>query len=478
MKRIILFLLLCAPFIEAQPQLPEYPARYDVGLSSSFTKTRRDAVIAKLPPNALAIFFSAPTRVREADVDFEYRQDSNLYYLTGTNEAESTLILAPSGMEIDGKTVKEVLFVPARNPRTEKWNGRFFGAARAQTELGVEIALDNDKFEEVMTKLIDANKYTIFHMRLPDGLSGAETPNPRFMPPLTKQVKFLKKQFTEKSLQPNPTQLAQIMRDLRGVKMAGVEMDLLQKAIDISCAGHVEVMKSAEPDMFEYQLEAVLDFVYGRNGSYFAGYPHIVGSGENSTILHYESNRRKIKNGDMVLIDSGAEYMGYTADVTRTFPANGKFSPEQKAIYELVLKAQDAAIAVATIGTNMNQTSVAAQNVIADGLIALGLMKNRSELQRFLPHGVSHHIGLMVHDTGNGKLEEGMVITVEPGIYIDPAADIDPKWWNIGVRIEDDILITKDGTKLLSGKAPRTVADIEATMRQRGIGNMDNGLIK
>lgn len=480
MKKLVLMLVagfVTGPALAQTPTVPDYPARYEVGLTPAFTKERRAAVMAKLPQDALAIVMSNPLRNRSNDTEFEYQQDRNLYYLTGLNEEGSLLLLAPAGMEVEGKKVNEILFVKARNPQFETWNGRLFGAARAQTELGVALALENDKFEAVLGKLLEANTYKIHHLPFPDGLEGSEMRDPRWMPFVTKAVSYLKKQFTERNLQPNPNQLTQILNELRGVKQPE-ELAVLQKAIDISAVAHAEAMRSAEPNMYEYELEAVLEYVYQKNGAAFPGYSSIVGSGENTTILHYNTNRRKIQNGDLVLVDAAAEYMGYTADITRTFPANGKFTTEQKAIYELCLKAQNAALAAVKPGATLNQMTVIAHNVIADGLIELGLLKNRNEFRRFTLHGVSHHIGLDVHDWGKGTMEENMVFTIEPGIYIKPAADIDPKWWNIGVRIEDDILVMKDGGKLLSTKAPRTVAEIEALMREKGIGNLDAGKVK
>ncbi|MBN8589786.1 MAG: aminopeptidase P N-terminal domain-containing protein [Rhodothermia bacterium] len=476
MKRLFVVVLTLAVYLPAfaQTPLPDYPARYDVGLSANFTKNRREAVLAKLPPDALAIFLNNPLRNRSNDTEFEYQPDRNTYYLTGSHEEGTFLLLSPAGIEVDGKTVKEILFVPPRNPQTETWNGRLFGADRAMKELGVALALDNTRFEEVLGKLLDSNKYKVFHMPFQDGLAGVEAPNPRWMPIITKSISYLKTQFTERKLSPNRDLLPQIMRELRGIKQPE-EMQVLQKAIDISATAHLEAMQSAEPGMFEYQLEAILEYVYQMNGAAFPGYPSIVGSGENTTILHYNTNRRQIKNGDMILIDAAAEYMGYTADITRTFPANGKFSPEQKAIYELCLKAQNAAADAGKLGTPLNQLSIVAHNVIADGLMELGLLKERSKFRNFTLHGVAHHIGLDVHDWGGNKIEEGMVFTIEPGIYIKPSDEVDPKWWNIGVRIEDDYLATKDGLKLLSGIAPRSVADIEAAMRKKGLGNLSNG---
>jgi Xaa-Pro aminopeptidase len=251
------------------------------------------------------------------------------------------------------------------------------------------------------------------------------------------------------------------------------ELVLLRRAIDISVLAHREAMKSIEPEMYEYEVEALAEYVFQRNGAAFAGYPSIVGSGENSTILHYNTNRRQMQGNDLVVMDMGAEYLGYTADVTRTVPVDGVFSPEEKAIYELVLQAQEAGIEAARAGNAFGAPGQAAWRIISDGLRALGLVKTDDDVRNFFMHGTSHYLGLWVHDVGDGQpFVPGTVITVEPGIYIRPSTGVDPKWWNIGVRIEDDILITDGDPVNLSAAAPRTVAEIEALMREQGLGNV------
>ncbi len=229
----------------------------------------------------------------------------------------------------------------------------------------------------------------------------------------------------------------------------------------MSVEGHNEVIKAVKPGMTEYQAQAIMEYAFKKNGSEYPGYPSINGGGENSCVLHYETNQKLLKNGDLLLSDCAAEYHGYTADVTRTVPVNGKFSPEQKIIYELVLEAQDAGFAACKPGNSFRDPHMAAANVIANGLIKLGIISNASEARTYFPHGTSHHLGLDVHDVGPNVLEPGVVLTVEPGIYIPPGSKCDKKWWSIGVRIEDDILITKDGYRNLSAGAPRTVKEVE-----------------
>ena len=228
--------------------------------------------------------------------------------------------------------------------------------------------------------------------------------------------------------------------------------------------------------MYEYELEAVMEYVFRREGSAGPAFPSIVGSGENSLILHYEANSRTMKAGDVVVMDIGAEYGGYAADVTRTIPVNGVFSAEQRAIYEIVLEASEVAVRAARAGADFGTPSREGTAVVAKRLADLGLLADSAEVSRFLPHPLSHYLGLDVHDVGAyGTLQAGNVITVEPGIYIRPANDIDPKWWNIGVRLEDDVLITDGDPIVLSGAAPRTVRAIETLMRETGIGNRPAG---
>jgi Xaa-Pro aminopeptidase len=260
-----------------------------------------------------------------------------------------------------------------------------------------------------------------------------------------------------------------ILQKLRGIKQPE-EIAIMEKVVAMSVLGHNEVMRSTKPGMTEYQAQAVMEYMFKKNGAEFVGYPSINGSGANTCILHYESNQRLMKDGDLLLSDCAAEYHGYSADVTRTIPVNGKFSPEQKIIYELVLEAQDSAFLLCKPGNLFTAPHAAAVRVITKGLKKLGLIVNDNEVRTYFPHGTSHHLGLDVHDMGGrGPLQEGAIFTVEPGVYIPPGSKCDPKWWNIGVRIEDDILITGNGYKNLSAGAPRTVAEIEKMAKQKSI---------
>lgn len=263
--------------------------------------------------------------------------------------------------------------------------------------------------------------------------------------------------------------LSNNLATLREVKTAA-ELKLLTKAIRISAVGQIEVMKAMKPHMSETELQGIHEFVYKKYGAEYEGYPSIVGAGNNGCILHYiENNKTKVGN-DLVLMDLGAEYRGYTADVTRTIPANGKFTKEQKAIYNIVLEAQNAGIAAYIIGESMAKPNQIARAIVNKGLFDLGIIKSEDEKHPYFPHGTSHHIGLDVHDPGNyGNFEENMVVTMEPGIYIPEGSNCDKKWWGIGIRIEDDILVTKNGPVNLSEEAPRTVKAIEKMMAKKSV---------
>jgi Xaa-Pro aminopeptidase len=246
----------------------------------------------------------------------------------------------------------------------------------------------------------------------------------------------------------------------------------MRKAIDMTCKAHEEVMKALIPGMKEYQAQAVVEFMFRNEGSEYVGYPSIVGGGENSCILHYETNRKMLEGGNLLVIDAGAEYHGYTADVTRTLPVDGVFSPEEKIIYEIVLEAQEAGIKACKPGAEFRASHKAAVAVIQKRLMALGIIKTPNDFMDYFFHGTSHYLGLDVHDAGNyGRLAPGNVITVEPGIYIPSGSPCDPKWWNIGVRIEDDILITTAEPENLSGKLVKTVAEVEAMMKEESVFN-------
>ena len=247
-------------------------------------------------------------------------------------------------------------------------------------------------------------------------------------------------------------------------------MKLLTKAVRISAMGQREIMKAMHPGMSETEIQGVHEYVYKKYGSEYEGYPSIVGAGNNGCVLHYiENSKMKVEN-DLVLMDLGAEYHGYTADVTRTIPANGKFTTEQKAIYDLVYEAQEAGIAATVVGASFGAPDAASRKVINEGLVKLGVVKSEAEAGKYFPHGTSHYLGLDVHDPGlYGPFAPNMVITVEPGIYIPDGSPCDEKWWGIAVRIEDDILITENGPVNLSAEAPRKSDEIEALMKEKSV---------
>ncbi len=247
------------------------------------------------------------------------------------------------------------------------------------------------------------------------------------------------------------------------------ELTLLRRAVDITDDAHGEVLHGVRPGWAEYEIEALLEYTFAREGAERPGFPSIVASGENAVLLHYDTNRRTTRPGDLVVVDIGASYHGYTADVTRTYPVDGAFTPDQRRIYTLVLEAQKAAIDAVEVGASFGAPGNAASKVLARGLAEVGLIRDARDvagLSRFFPHGTSHYLGLEVHDVGTyGPLAPGQVITVEPGIYIAPAEDVDPRWWNIGVRIEDDVLVTDQGPVVLSAAAAKEPDEIEGAMR-------------
>ena len=260
--------------------------------------------------------------------------------------------------------------------------------------------------------------------------------------------------------------LSSIMADLREIKTKN-EVDLLKKAVAISVVGQIEVMKAMHPEMSEREIQGIHEFVYRKYGSADEGYPSIVGAGENGCVLHYIENDKEDLHNQLVLMDLGAEYYGYTADVTRTIPANGVFSVEQKALYEIVYNSQEAAINASQVGNSFRSIYKLSYDIVAEGLLQLGIIDEASEARKYYPHGLSHHIGLDVHDPGNyGDLKTDMVITIEPGIYIPENSPCDPKWWNIGIRIEDDVLVTSEGPINLSAGAPRDCESIELLMKE------------
>lgn len=498
-------------------------------LSADFHKVRREAVREKMPSNTVAVFFANAERNRANDVDYIYHQDPDFYYLTGYKEPNAVLIIFSEAQEnADGKVYDEMLYVQERDPRAEQWNGKRLGIEGAKSQLGFEQAfngvdfsksgIDFKSFDKVLffdfqndyrdkrgdADLFDLIKsfkektdypsdYNATKQQLYGIIKNVTNENRANVVQMVKRnleydeklkddallesfvvaeddnlVNDIKEKVVLKLGANNldATLLNEIMSTLRETKTEE-ELVLLKKAVEISAVGQVEVMKAMHPNMSETEIQGVHEYVYKKYGAEYEGYPSIVGGGNNGCILHYIENNKMEVGNDLVLMDLGAEYHGYTADVTRTIPANGKFSPEQKQIYDIVYNAQEAGIMASVVGASFRAPGEAASKVVAEGLVALGIIEDVSEARTYFPHGTSHYLGLDVHDKGTyGPFQVNTVITVEPGIYIPEGSDCDEKWWGIAVRIEDDILITETGPVNLSAMAPRTTEAIETMMKQ------------
>jgi len=414
---------------------------------------RRQTLLSKMSAGDVAVFLAAPVRNRQNDVDYRYRNDSNFLYLTGLEEPNAALILAPSGISYKGQTVRELLLSSPRDPGREVWMAPVLGPEVSKTKLKLQA-----------TGPITDLKATL------DAISATALLRPTIAE--GDWHRDFRAAVQNRQLKPS---LERAIGEMRVVKSAA-EIALLKRAIDATVVGHIEAMKSAEPGMSERDIQAIAEYCFARFGCEYQGYPSIVGGGKNACVLHYDVNREKIGPNDIVLIDAGGEYQGYTADVTRSYPLNGKFSPAQREIYELVLAAQNAGIAACRAGASFRASDTAARSVIAKGLIRLGITKTEAEASRYFMHGTSHYLGLDVHDShGSNTLAPNMVLTVEPGIYIRSGSPCPEKYWNIGIRIEDDILVTTGDPVNLSVRAPRSIAEIERLMAQKGVGNVPIG---
>jgi Xaa-Pro aminopeptidase len=462
MLRKTCFRLLCLlmPAMTLAQQTTEYPNDY---LSPEFHAGRRAAFREMMPNNTVGVFFASQVRVRNNDVDYQYAQSKNFYYFTGLEEPNSLLLLFKQPVTILGATGTEFIFVQNRNPQQEMWTGKILGVEGVKNKYKIANVFTNDKFT---ASTFDFNTVdSILSLYKGEGILSKYSTSDQ----LSRMAGIVDNVITSgKKLADPRYSTNRIMSALRGIKQPE-EIALLEKATLMSCEGHNDVMRAVKPGMTEYQAQAIMEYNFKKNGSEYPGYPSINGSSENACVLHYVTNLRLMKDGDLLLSDCAAEYHGYTADVTRTIPVNGKFSPEQKIIYELVLEAQDSGFAACKPGNAFGAVDAAARRVINRGLIKLGIAANEQEARQYFPHGTSHHLGLDVHDIGPRTLQEGVFLTVEPGIYIPPGSKCDQKWWSIGVRIEDDILITKDGHRNLSASSPRTVAEIEKMAKQKSI---------
>lgn len=401
---------------------------------------QRRAEVMKEMGSGIAILISGQPAFRNGDVYYPFRTDNNFFYLTGIKEPGAILVLAPQSPRM-----KEALFLSPRNAVRERWEGKTLGPGEeAQKISGCKTVLSITEFERIIPRILGVTD-TLHYVR-PAQMVGKDKP-------LNAEVHFIN-QIKERYPHLVVKDLAPILARMRVIK-SPQELELMQKAIDITCAAHREAMKSAEPGMYEYEIRAVIEYVYQKKGATGWGFPSIVGAGPNSCILHYEKCTSKTEPGDLVVMDIGAEYENYSADITRTIPVSGKFTPRQKEIYSIVLEANTRAIAAVKPGLTTKDIHKVARDYIES--------KGYGE---YFIHGTSHWLGMDVHDVGNyeSEFEPGMVITVEPGIYIPEE--------KLGVRIEDDVLITEDGHKVLSAAAPKEIADIEKLMKEKGLGNV------
>jgi Xaa-Pro aminopeptidase len=425
---------------------------------------RRRRLIQMMGRDSIAILPTAPVMLRNRDVEFPYRPDSDFIYLTGFKEPAAVAVLVP------GRAQGEfILFCRERDPKLELWTGPRQGPRGARAHFGAAEAHPVDAIDDILPGLLE-NRAKVYYTM------GS---NPDFDQRITEWLKGIRRKSRAGVHPPDEiVSLEHLLHEMRLFKSRS-EIMTMRRAAEISAAAHCRAMRVCRPGLLEYQLEAELSHEFTRHGARSHAYPPIIGGGANACVLHYTENEAALADGDLVLIDAGAEYRGYAADITRTFPVNGRFSPAQRAVYEVVLAAQHAAIAKVRPGNHWNDPHDAAVRVLTQGLVRLGLLKgelrtlirNRA-YQRFFMHRTGHWLGMDVHDVGDYKvgdswrlLEPGMVLTVEPGLYI-PAGNkgVAKKWWNIGVRIEDDVLVTRGGNEVLTHGVPKTVTEIEALM--------------
>ena len=425
---------------------------------------RRKALMAEMEPNSIAILPAAPMYIRNRDVEHIYRQDSDFQYLSGFPEPEAVIALIP------GREHGEyVLFCRERDPARELWDGLRAGQDGAISEYGADDAFPIGDIDDILPGLIEGRSRVYY----------AIGSNQEFDHRLMEWINTIRSKARQGAQPPNEfVALDHLLHDLRLYKSAN-EVKVMRQAAEISARAHIRAMQASRAGLYEYHLEAELDYEFRKGGAKMPAYGSIVAAGKNACILHYRENDAVLKDGDLVLIDAGCEIDCYASDITRTFPVSGRFSMEQKAIYELVLAANEEAFKHIAPGKHWNEAHEATVRVITAGLVELGLLNGDVDeliaaeaYKPFYMHRAGHWLGMDVHDVGDYKvggewrvLEPGMAMTVEPGIYI--AADnqnVAKKWRGIGVRIEDDVVVTRHGCEILTNGVPKSVAEIEALM--------------
>jgi Xaa-Pro aminopeptidase len=423
---------------------------------------RRKQLMKLMGKDTIAILPAAPVRHRNNDVEYAYRQDSDFFYLTGFSEPESVAVLIPGRQQAE-----YVLFVRERDPARETWDGRRAGPAGAVRDFGADDAFPISDIDEILPGLME-NRTKVFYAmgihadfdhRVVGWLNGLRA--------LAKHGRHPPQEFVA---------LDHVLHDMRLFK-SRAEVDVMRESARIAAEAHIRAMRFCKPGMNEFEVMAELLHEFRRHNA-DTSYQPIVGGGANSCILHYRENDQTLNDGDLLLVDAGCEYQCYASDITRTFPINGRFTPEQRAIYDIVLEANQAAISKVKPGASWDDPHAAAVRVITQGLVKLGLLKGRvsalekdGAYRRYFMHRTGHWLGMDVHDVGDYKigdewrvLEPGMALTIEPGIYIPAGRGVPKRFQNIGVRIEDDVVVTKDGVEVLTAGAPKNADEIESLM--------------
>jgi Xaa-Pro aminopeptidase len=416
-----------------------------------------------MKPGSAALIFAAPETARSNDSEYPYRQSSDFWYFTGFNEPEAVLVLIKS----DDTHNHSVLFNRVRDLTAEIWFGRRLGQDAAPEKLGVDRALAFNEINEQLAQLLNGLD-AVYHAQGEYAYADEIVFN---------ALDKLRKGSRQNLKAPESIiDWRPVVHEMRLFKSAE-ELDVMRRAGEISALAHTRAMERCRPGMFEYQLEGEILHEFTRHGARFPSYNTIVGGGENGCILHYTENENELRDGDLVLIDAGCEYQGYAGDITRTFPVNGKFTPAQRAIYDIVLQSLETSLTLFRPGTTIQEVTGEVVRIMVTGLVELGILKGEVEQliadnahRAFFMHGLSHWLGLDVHDVGfygpdrSRVLEPGMVITVEPGLYIAPDADVPAQYRGIGIRIEDDIVITETGNENLTASVVKKADDIEALM--------------
>jgi Xaa-Pro aminopeptidase len=419
----------------------------------------------RMAPKSVAIIPGAHDTTRSNDTHYRFRQDSDFFYLTGFEEPDAIAVIKPESDK------KYTLFVRPRDPEREIWDGRRAGVEGAKSEFGATEAFPVVEFETRLREFLDGADVLYYRLGVDRNLDDM----------IVKEIANMRA-VNRKPVHPPQTIIdpATIVHEMRVLK-SPEEIEIMQAAADIAAEAHCEAMKAAKPGMQEYQIEALIEQIFRRHGAAGPAYTSIVGAGPNATVLHYINNDGELRDGELLLVDAGAEYKGYASDITRTFPINGRYTKPQREIYDLVLKAQMACVEIVRPGTTHDQLKQHSIAVLTEGMVELGLLKGKPEElikekkhEKFYMHGLGHMLGIDVHDVGryyfgqdSRALEAGVVMTVEPGLYIAPdTKDVPEKYLGIGVRIEDDVLCTSNGPRVLTHKVPKQAEEIEALMRQ------------